>query len=118
MRMVPSTLVSYIVCHFCSSALATGSSPRAPPALLTSSRQGPTAPQNASTDARSVTSRGKARASDPSCDASASRRSTRRAPMTTSNPAATSASAVAAPMPLEAPVTTAVPLLSMTGSGY
>ena len=55
-----------------------------------------------------MTSSAMARA--PICSASASSRSVRRAATTTSNPSAASRRAVAAPMPLLAPVTTAVPL--------
>src|SRR5581483_996425 len=109
MRRTPRTLLSYIVRHFSSSACAIGSRPSAPPALLTSSRQPSTCAQNCSTAAGSVTSRGRARARAPMADATASRRSTRRAPSTTSKPSAARRRAAAAPIPLDAPVTTAVP---------
>jgi hypothetical protein len=73
--------------------------------LLTSTSTRSSAAANAATDPASVTSSGSARA--PIDDASASSRSTRRAPTTTSKPSAASRVAVAAPMPLDAPVTTA-----------
>lgn len=78
MRTVPSTLVSYICCHRAVSALAIGSRPSAPPALLTRTSQEPTEAAKDSTEAGSVTSR--ATASPPISTASASRRSRRRAP--------------------------------------
>ncbi len=34
MRRVPSTLVSYIVCHFCSSALSDGVEPEGPAGVV------------------------------------------------------------------------------------
>src|SRR5579872_5148239 len=108
MRSVPITLVSHIWRHLPSSASVSGSRPSAPPALFTSTRHEATAAQKPSTDPASATSSASGHAPGSSA-ARASRRSRRRAPSTTSNPAAARARAVAAPMPLEAPVTTAVP---------
>src|SRR5437899_1101113 len=108
MRKVPRPFDSHIARHFSSSASAIGSRPSAPPALLTRTRQLGTWPQKLSTEEASVTSRGSARAPESSA-ATASSRSRRRAPRTTSKPAAASPRAVAAPLPLDAPVTTAVP---------
>src|SRR5579884_2050567 len=89
----------------CSSDLARGSRPSAPPALLTSTFTRGIAAQNASTLCRSVTSSGRYSAS--SGPATSRSRSRRRAPSTRANPAACSAAAVAAPIPLLAPVMTA-----------
>ena len=107
-RTRPSTLTSYIRAQSSTSASATGSRPNAPPALLTStSQRGPTAAASASTDAASVTSQATAGAADLLGQRRrAGPRGGRRA--TTSKPSAASARAVAAPMPLLAPVTTAV----------
>jgi hypothetical protein len=105
-RIVPSTFDSYICRHFSSSASASGSSPSAPPALLTRMSQCSMRATKASTEAGSVTSR--AIASPSISPARASSRSSRRAPSTVRNPLAESALAVAAPMPLDAPVITAV----------
>src|SRR5581483_2482725 len=105
-RMTPSTLASYIHRHFSSSASASGSSPRAPPALFTSTSQASTSAANASTDAVSVTSNASGRA--PRGPATSRNLSMRRAPTTTSKPSFARRAAVAAPMPLLAPVTTAV----------
>ncbi len=80
-RIVPSTFVSYIVRHSSSSASPTGSSPRAPPALLTSTSQAGTWAANSATDSGSVTS--SAIASPPISAASSCSRSSRRAPRTT-----------------------------------
>ena len=77
-RICPITFDSYIVSHFSSSASAIESRPRAPPALLTSTSQAPTAAAKDSTEAGSVTS--SAIASPPISAASASSRSSRRAP--------------------------------------
>src|SRR5581483_8247481 len=93
-----------------SSASATGSRPRAPPALLTSTAHSGTWAANASTDAVSVTSNASGRA--PRGPATSRNRSIRRAPTTTSKPSFTRRAAVAAPMPLLAPVTTAVRVTS------
>src|SRR5205823_9300565 len=109
-RAVPRTFSSYIRRHASRSASATGSRPNAPPALFTSRRTSGSLATNASTEAGSVTSRATARATPPSAPMAAatrSRRSIRRAPATTSNPCRARARAVASPMPLEAPVTTA-----------
>jgi hypothetical protein len=85
------------------------------PALFTSRSIAPSAdsaaPQNASTDAKSVTSSACANAVPPSasiCFATCSIRGTRRAPSATRQPWRASSSAVAAPIPDEAPVTIAV----------
>jgi hypothetical protein len=76
--------------------------------LFTSTSQRSTCAANASTLARSRTSSAIARA--PIGAATSRRRSMRRAPMITSKPASARRIAVAAPMPLLAPVTTAVGL--------
>ena len=106
-RSVPSTFTSNIHCHPAGSPSATGSMPTAPPALLTSTSQPSSAAANSSTDAWSVTSSRTGRA--PISPASSASRSSRRAATTTEKPSATSRRAVAAPMPLLAPVTTAIP---------
>ena len=103
---VPITLTSYMWRHTAGSASVTCSSPKAPPALLTSrSSRSPTADASASTWLASVTSH--VTAVPPISSASASIRSVRRATQNTWNPASASARAVASPMPLLAPVTTA-----------
>ena len=107
MRTAPSTLVSYMVRHWSSSASATGAQPKAPPALLTSSRHsGHARPTKASTGRRiGDVERGgrghRSRPPAPRCGRPAGRRPPPRQP----SPA--SARAVAAPMPELAPVTTA-----------
>src|SRR3954453_5822539 len=104
-RTTPSTLTSYIHCQSSMLASAIGSTPSAPPALFTSTRQPGTASASAATDSSSRTSRATAW---PSISfASASSRSTRRAAQTTSKPSVASLRAVASPIPLLAPVTTA-----------
>src|SRR5690606_15112926 len=77
----------------------------AKPALLTSRSQRSTPAQKAATLSGSATSRTLALA--PRGAATASRRSRRRAPSTRSKPAEERPAAAAAPMPAEAPVTTA-----------
>jgi hypothetical protein len=118
MRREPMTFASYIESQSSSLATSIRSRPRAPPAALTSTRHSGTAEQNRCTESGSVTSRGAAR--PPSSSASTCRRSSRRAPTTRSNPSADSRRAVAIPIPLLAPVTTAVPRLmrvSIAGFG-
>src|SRR5664280_2064594 len=105
-RRVPSTFTSYICCQSASLASATDSRPMAPPALLIRTAQSPTCSARVATEAGSVTSSVTARA--PVSAAKASSRSRRRAAATTSKPSAASRRAVAAPIPLLAPVTTAV----------
>src|SRR5215212_10793181 len=109
-RSRPTTLVSSMVCQSWSLPSATGSRPRAVPALLTSRSawpwRSPTAAVKASTEAGSVTSRGRVVA--PTSSARGARRSVRRAPATTWKPARASWRVLAAPIPLEAPVTTAI----------
>ena len=85
------------------------------PALLTKTSTGPmassVAAKNASTDPGSVTSIACANASPPASRtlaAVSSRRSTRRAPMATAHPRRPSSTAMAGPMPDDAPVTSAV----------
>ena len=87
---------------------ATGSRPSAPPALLTSRRQrghgvDEGVDRGGVGDVEGVGGGADAR------PASVSSRSRRRAPITTSKPSAASRRAVAAPMPDDAPVTTATP---------
>src|SRR5215213_245645 len=106
-RSRPSTLTSYIQRHSSGSASATGDIPNAPPASLTSTcSESPTASANPATDSGEVTSQ--VTAVPPISRASSSIRSVRRAAHTTAYPSWASARAVAAPIPLEAPVTTAV----------
>jgi len=106
-RSVPSTLSSNICCHWAGSVSATVSRPNAPPALLTSTATSvPTSWASRATEAGSVTSQ--STAVPPISAASGSMRSRLRAAHTTANPSAPSRLAVAAPMPLLAPVTTAV----------
>ncbi len=110
------TLVSYICRQSAGSPVATGSAPSAPPALLTRTARVRNAVANSSTAARSVTSSWYAVAWWPasfSSAASASTRSLRRAVSTTRKPSAASVRAVAAPMPLLAPVTTAMGVAAM-----
>src|SRR5579872_2409877 len=90
---------------------ATVSAPMAPPALATRTSQRSRDPARASTAGRSVTSSRCASACPPRsliCFATSSIRSVRRAASTTKYPASASLAAVAAPIPLLAPVTTAV----------
>ena len=106
-RSVPSTLTENMACQSSGSAVATGSAPNAPPALFTStSSSSPSPAANSRTDSASVTSSRAGRT--PVSFARVSSRSSRRAAAITSNPSATSRRAVAAPIPLLAPVTTAV----------
>src|SRR6185437_5479350 len=107
---VPRTLTSYMACQSAGSLAATVSAPNAPPALLTSTSQRSTALANCCTAARSVTSSTVASAWPPSprsWPASSSIRLARRAARITRYPARASLVAVAAPIPLLAPVTTA-----------
>src|SRR5438445_3256740 len=104
---VPRKFTSHIHLQLSSSASATWSRPRAPPALLTRTRTSGTCETNRRTDSLSVTSSGRAR--PPISPAIFSSRSRRLAPRTTSNPTPASARAVAAPIPADAPVTTAIP---------
>ena len=91
------------------------SAPKAPPALLTSTcSTGPTRSASAATDARSVTSH--AVATPPISSASVSIRSVRRAAQCTRKPSAARRRAVAAPMPLLAPVTRAIRRLLGAGT--
>src|SRR5436190_14179887 len=106
-RTTPSTFDSYIARQRSSSASAIGSRPRAPPAECTIKLTSSSAPASSSTEAGSVTSRRSAR--PPTSRATSSQRSTRRAAATMSKPAAARTRALAAPIPLEAPVTIAVP---------
>src|SRR5215218_1195726 len=109
-RSSPTTLVSIMACQSSSRPSATGSRPTPVPALLTSRSAWPwrsrTAAAKAWTEAGSVTSR--ARVVAPTSSARAWRRSARRAPATTWKPARASRRAPAAPIPLDAPVTTAI----------
>ncbi len=105
-RSTPSTFTSNIVCQSAGSAVEIGSAPTAPPATLTSNEHDGTACASAATESASVTSTTIAR--PPISSATAPRRSARRAAQTTSKPSCARRRAVAAPMPLLAPVTTAV----------
>src|ERR1700738_4189243 len=104
----PSTLTFHIPIQSSSTALSMGARPSAPPALLTRTSVRPyflaTSRTNALMLFWSVTSRAIARPSSP---ATRFRWSNRRAPTTIWNPRRPSATAVAAPMPDEAPVMTA-----------
>ena len=103
----PITLTSNIRRQSSLSASATGAAPKAPPASLTSTFSvPPTAAASAATDFSSVTSQ--TTGVPPISAARASMRSARRAAQNTWKPASASILAVAAPMPLLAPVTTAV----------
>lgn len=104
-RMTPSTLVSHMARQLSSSASAIDSIPKAPPALFTRTPHSGTALASAVTASGSVTSQATER--PPISSARASIRSARRAAQITSKPSAASRRAVAAPMPLLAPVTTA-----------
>ena len=103
-RSTPSTFVCSTVASSSAVDSVNGARPRASPALLKRMSIPPTASTAASTNARldasSVTSSGRA--------TSASTFSTRRAPPTTRTPASRSCRTVAAPIPDDAPVTTAV----------
>ena len=113
-RRVPSTFTSNIHCQSSILPSSTVSRPWAPPALLTSRVIGPAlsaAALSAATDSSEVTSQTTAVAVPPAAVISVtslSRRSARRAATITAKPAAASWRAVAAPIPLEAPVTIAV----------
>ena len=110
-RSVPSTLVSYIHCQSSRSASATESSPLAPPALFTSRSQCGTRLAKPTTESSRVTSSSMASALPPVAliaSTSSSSRSARRAAATACHPSAASATAVALPIPLDAPVTTAI----------
>src|SRR3954447_5105223 len=98
-RTSPFTFVSNTVRSSSSLEEVNGSRPSASPAALTRMSAGPAASTNRSQLAASVTSSASA--------TSVSSRSTRRAPPTTRAPSAASMRAVAAPIPLEAPVTIA-----------
>ncbi len=121
-RSVPSTFTSYIHCQSATEPDSTGSSPRAPPALLTRRVTGPGAWAAASaspaTDSSEVMSQVTAVACPPAAVISATRsvsRSARRAAASTWKPSAARRRAVAAPIPLDAPVTMAtevIPTLS------
>src|SRR6202162_5641531 len=104
----PSTLPFHMPTQSSSTAFSIGARPRAPPALLTSTSIRPnlfdTSPTKDSMLALLVTSSSIARPSSP---ATRLRRSRRRAPTTIWKPRRPSATAVAAPMPDEAPVMTA-----------
>src|SRR5215203_3796990 len=109
MRRVPSTLASHIQRHLSSTAASILSTPTAPPALLTSRlMDSGRLPAKDVTLASSVMSRGSGVARLPIESATCRRRSWRRAPRKTWNPAVAKARAVAAPIPELAPVTTAV----------
>src|SRR6476659_4406505 len=104
--ITPVTLVSYMPCQCCSSASAIGSRPSAPPALLTSTETPGSASASSATESESVTSRRSAR--PPTSRTTSSTRSRRLAAPTTSKPAPASDLTVAAPIPLLAPVTSAI----------
>ena len=107
-RITPATFDSHISRHCSSSASSTGSRPSAPPALWTIRSTCGSAGPSSATESGSATSRRIAR--PPTSAASASQRSRRRAADTVSKPAAARARTVAAPIPLEAPVTRAIRL--------
>src|SRR6266508_730952 len=113
MRVSPSTLVSSMTRSSSSSASRIVLRPRASPALFTSKSSRPSRLDASATNflqlSASVTSSGAKKWSSPGSSAtSSSIRSTRRAPSASRAPAPARARAVAAPIPLEAPVTTAV----------
>src|SRR4051794_11499634 len=105
-RTMPRAFRSNIRAQSATSASSTVAASTAPPALLTSTSTLSTAAASARTESSSVTSH--TTAVPPISRASSSIRSWRRAAQTTWNPSPASARAVAAPMPLLAPVTTAV----------
>src|SRR3954447_5227248 len=105
-RMTPMTLVSYMPPQWCSSASAIGSGPSPPPALLTRTETSGRASASSATESGSVTSRRSAR--PPTSRTTSSTRSRRLAAPTTSKPAPASDLTVAAPIPLLAPVTSAI----------
>src|SRR3954470_18210260 len=105
-RTIPRAFRSNIRAQSATSASSTVAASTAPPALLTSTSTLSTAAASARTESSSVTSH--TTAAPPISAASSSIRSWRRAAQTTWNPSPASARAVAAPMPLLAPVTTAV----------
>src|SRR6266487_319808 len=108
-RRRPSTFVSHMRTTSSSLIASTGSWPSARPALLTSRssrpQTRPTSATNASTLAAEVTS--SSSPMPPVSSATRRTRSARRAPSTGRKPFPARARAVAAPMPLEPPVTTA-----------
>ncbi len=113
-RIRPSTFVSIIARSSSSVASSAGTRPSARPAELTRMSIPPRSCTARTTKAAqlsgSVTSSGSA--------ISVSSRSTRRAPPATRTPASASIRAVAAPNPLEAPVTIAVlPAREVIGDG-
>lgn len=116
-RAEPVTLMAYMRSQSAMSASSTRSTPNAPPALLTStSRRPPTASTRPATDSGEVTSH--STAVPPISCAKAVRRSRRRAAQRTWRPSAASLRAVAAPIPLDAPVTTAVFVVLMPSSWH
>src|SRR5215469_4061131 len=108
---VPSTFTLYMACQSSGVLSAIVSAPIAPPALATRTSHRSSDSAKASTAARSVTSSWYGTALPPSAvirAATSARRSARLAVSITRYPALASSTAVAAPMPLLAPVTTAV----------
>src|SRR5699024_185065 len=104
-RTVPRTLVSYIQFQSSMEGSTNGSSPFAPPALLTSKSTRGSRAASASTDSWLVTSN--STAGPPISPANASSLSLRRASTTTCQPSFANKRALAAPIPDDAPVTTA-----------
>src|SRR5262245_14913654 len=103
-RSTPWTFVSRTVSSSSSLLSSNGSRPRPRPALLTR-RPSPPSSRTASSTKRSELA---GSVTSSSSRVSVSSRSTRRAPPATRAPSAASARAIAAPIPLDAPVTIAV----------
>src|SRR5262245_11911044 len=103
-RSRPLTFVSSTVRSSSSVLLSNGSRPSARPAPLSRMSTAPSSATAASTNRRQLSGS----VTSTSSATSASIRSVRRAPPTTRTPSARSCSIVAAPIPLDAPVTTAV----------
>src|SRR2546430_2712215 len=113
-RIRPLTLVSSTVCSSASELSSNRSLPGARPAALTRMSMPPPSSSTAARANRSQLAESVTSSSSGVTDAGI--RSVRRAPPTTRAPSRASVSAVAAPMPLEAPVTTA-DLPSRLGTG-
>src|SRR5947199_2271554 len=106
-RITPRTLASHMPIQSSSQATSTRSSPRAPPALLTS-RWTAAGSREAKASTLPAWRTSSSRTWAPSGSPTSRRRSRRRAPSQSSKPAPASARAAAAPMPELAPVTTAI----------
>src|SRR3954470_16572993 len=97
-----------VACHCSSVADTIDTGWPSPPAVATRSSTGPTSSASAATDAESVSSAGTARAPGPSPARTDSSAATSRPVIATAAPASARWRAIAAPMPRDAPVTSAV----------